>query len=111
MLSPYSAYPGVQRTLNKVRQPFSWKGQTGDVRNSVDSWETTHTEKSDHSLSTGQLQSPAFPVQKWKEVSIDYITGLPDVEDINSVMAVIDKATRLTRLIARSKSVTAVQSV
>ena len=67
-------------------------------------------EKSDHSLSKQQLQSPAVSPQKWKEVSIDYITDLPDVEGVNSVMNVIDKATRITHLIVCSKFVTAAQS-
>ena len=47
---PYSAHPGVQRILHKVRQSFYWKGQTGDVRIFVDSWKICRTEKSYHSL-------------------------------------------------------------
>ena len=29
---PYGAHPGVQWTLNKVRQEFCWRGPTVDVR-------------------------------------------------------------------------------
>ena len=61
-------------------------------------------------MSKGKLQSPTLHVQKCKEVSIDYITDLPDVEGMNSVMIVIDKATRIIHLINCSKSVTAAQS-
>ena len=43
------------------------------------------------------------------EVSIDYIT-LPDVEGLNSVMNVIDKAPRMTLLIKCNRSVTTTQS-
>ena len=28
---PYSAHPGVQRTIGKVRRYFWWKGMTGDI--------------------------------------------------------------------------------
>ena len=54
---PYSAHPGVQRTLNnKVRQFLYWKGQSGDVRTFVDSCKICQTEKSDHSLSKGNYK-------------------------------------------------------
>ena len=57
---PYSAHAGIQWTLNKVRQCFYWKGQTGDVRRVVDSCKIFQTEKSDHSLSKRQLKSLLF---------------------------------------------------
>ena len=38
---------------------------------------------------------------------MDYITDLPDVEGVNSALTVINKATRMTCLIACSNSVTA----
>ena len=30
--TPYSAHPGIQRTIAKVRRSFHWKGMLGDVR-------------------------------------------------------------------------------
>ena len=58
---PYSARPGVQRTLNKLRQKFLWKGQTNDVTDFVSICTICQTEKSDQTLSKGQLQNPALP--------------------------------------------------
>ena len=29
---PYSAHPGIQRTIAKVSKSFDWKGMLGDVR-------------------------------------------------------------------------------
>ena len=106
----YSVHPGVQRTLNEIRQSFYWKGQTVDFRTFVDSCKIFQTEKSGHSLSKGQLQIPALPIQRWNKVSVDYVTYLPDVEGMNSVMTAIDKPTRMTHVIACCKSVTAAQS-
>ena len=53
---PYIAHPGVQRTLFRIRKVFYWKGQIGDVRSFVDSCPVCQVEKSDHTLSRGQLQ-------------------------------------------------------
>ena len=65
------------------------------------------TEKSDHTLSKGQLQNPELPVRKWQDVSIDFVTDLPVVNSFDSIVTVIDKATRMTHLIRCSKTVTA----
>ena len=52
---PYSAHPGVQRTLGKVRRHFWWKGMAGDVREFVESCPTCQLEKADHTLKKGSL--------------------------------------------------------
>ena len=69
------------------------------------------TEKSEHTLTRGQLQNMNIPVEKWQEVSIDFVTDLPDEGGrINSIMMVIDKATRMTHLIHCTKSISAAQT-
>ena len=52
---PYTAHPGVQRTIGKVRHYFWWKGMAGDVREFVESWPTCQLEKSDHTQQKGSL--------------------------------------------------------
>ena len=100
---PYSAHPGVQRTLNKLRQKLFWKGQPNDVRDFVNSCLICQTEKSNHTLSKGQLQNPELPVRNWQEVSIDFVTDLPVVNSFDSIMTITDKATRMSHLIPCSK--------
>ena len=107
----YIAHPGVQRTLFRIRKVFYWKGQTGDVRSFVDSCPVCQVEKSDHTLSRGQLQSTEIPTEKWHDVSIDFVTDLPESGGgINAIMVVVDKATRMTHLIHCSKSISASQT-
>ena len=62
---PYSAHPGVQRTIDKVRCYFWWKGMAGDIRDYVESCPTYQLEKMDHTLEKGNLQSLAIPEAKW----------------------------------------------
>ena len=52
-----------------------------------------------------------IPVEKWQEVSIDFVIDLPGAGDeINSIMTVIDKATGMTHLIYCSESISATQT-
>ena len=108
---PYSGHPGVQRTLARVRKGFYWKGQTEDVRIFVESCPVCQIEKSDHTLTRGQLQNTEIPKEKWQQVSIDFITNLPETSSgVDSIMTAIDKATRMTHVIPCSKTVTAAET-
>ena len=74
---PYSLHPGLQRTLQKVRKHFFWKGMTGTVREFVETCPICQVEKSDHTLNRGKLQPTNIPERKWTEASLDFVTDLP----------------------------------
>ena len=56
--TPYSAHPGIQRTIAKVRRSFYWKGMLGDVRQFVENCPVCQMEKSDHTLAKGSYNPP-----------------------------------------------------
>ena len=103
---PYSAHPGIQRTIGKVRKSFFWKGMSGHVREFVENCPVCQMEKSDHTLSKGKLQSTHIPETKWSEISIDFITDLPMFSrNRDNVLVIVDKATRMLHLAPCSKGV------
>ena len=104
---PYSVHPGVQRTIGKVHRYFWWKGMAGDIREFVESCQTCQLEKSDHTQQKGNLQSLTIPEVKWQEVSIDFITDLPEEGDTkDSIMTVMDCSTKMVHLIPCKKTTT-----
>ena len=108
---PYSLHPGIQRTVQKVRKHFFWRGMTGNVREFVESCPVCQTEKTDHTLGRGVLQSTSIPEKKWSEVSLDFITDLPVTKDKkDSILTVVDKATRMVHLIPCRKTTTAAEA-
>ena len=105
---PYAAHPGVQRTIGKVRRYFWWKGMAGDIREFVEACPTCQLEKTDHTMKKGSLQSLAIPKAKWQEVSIDFVTDLPTTSSgEDSIMTVVDRATKMVHLIPCQKTTTA----
>ena len=97
--TPYSAHPGIQRTIARVRKSFYWKGMLGDVRQYVENSPVCQVEKSDHTLAKGKLQSTQIPEEKWSEISIDFITDLPmSSGNKDTVLTIVDKATRMVHL-------------
>ena len=51
--TPYSAHPGIQRTIARIRRSFFSKGVLGDIRHFVENYPVCQTEKSDHTLCDG----------------------------------------------------------
>ena len=108
---PFMAHPGISRTVNKVRSSFFWKGMAGDVRAFVEACPVCQLEKTDHTLSKGQLQSSKIPEVKWQEVSLDFITDLPRMQSGDTcILTVIDKATRMVHLIPCKETVDAAKT-
>ena len=106
--TPYSAHPGIQRTIARVRRSFYWKGMLGDVRQLVENCPVCQTEKSDHTLAKGKLQSTQIPEDKWSEISIDFITDLPlTANRRDTILVTVDKATRMVHLAPCRKNITA----
>ena len=106
--TPYSAHPGIQRTIARVRRSFYWKGMLGDVRQFVENCPVCQMEKSDHTLAKGKLQSTQIPENKWSEISIDFVTDLPLIaNNRDTILVTVDKATRMVHLAPYRKNITA----
>lgn len=105
---PYVTHPRVQRNLARVRQTFYWKCQTGDVTAFVEACLVCETEKTDHTLARGSLQSSHILSQKWQDVSFYFVVGFPDMGDgAHAIMTIISKATSMVHLIRCSKPISA----
>ena len=85
--TPYSAHPGIQRTIARVRRSFYWKGILGDVRQFMENCPVCQMGKSDHTLAKGKA------------------TIHPDHQRTNGV-----KSPLILRRISHSQLITEIQS-
>ena len=84
---------------------------TGNVREYVESCPVCQTEKSDHTLARGKLQSIFIPEKKRSEVSLNFVTQLPVTKNLkDSILTIVDRASRMVLLIPCKKSVTAAET-
>ena len=63
------------------------------------------TEKGSYLKSGGELQPLEELSKKWNHVAIDFVTGIPLYEDKDTILMVIDKATKMCHFITCAKIV------
>ncbi|XP_075108797.1 uncharacterized protein LOC107762620 [Nicotiana tabacum] len=100
--------PQVQATLRSNNQPSCHRPQkTGDAHHRVKTCQPCHKDKSDHSSQPGPSQPSHVPQRPWESVSLRFITGLPQVGNLASIMVVIDQFSDYATFIAAPQNISA----
>ena len=72
--------------------------------------EICRQEKSVHRLPAGLLEPLTLPEQKWADVSMDFIMGLPKAETgHDGILTVVDRATKMVHLVPVQQTISAAE--
>lgn len=74
---PLAGHFGHVRSLELLRRYYNWPGVSRDVKEYVDTCAMCQRTKVHRHKPYGQLQSLPIPKSPWKEIAMDFITGLP----------------------------------
>ena len=107
--SPLAGHPGYLKTYRSICERFSWKGLKEDMLRHVRECLTCQQNKAEHTLLAGLLQPLPIPEQKWESMSMDFITGLPQVQGRDCIYVVVDRLTKFTHLFAIPSKFSAAQ--
>lgn len=88
--SPLVRHLGYLKTYKQIRERFSWKGLKNNVLQYVQECATCQQNKSELTLSTSLLQPFFIPEKKWDSISMDFISGLPNVQGKECIFLVVD---------------------
>ena len=75
--APVGAHFGMDKTLWRVEQAFYWPKMSADVREYVRSCDLCQRSKPAQGKTRDLLQPLPIPSDRWEEVSMDFVTGLP----------------------------------
>ncbi|WVZ51461.1 hypothetical protein U9M48_002607 [Paspalum notatum var. saurae] len=91
--SPIGGHSGTKATYYRLKKLFGWKGLRSDVDEFV--------KQSKHELvhSPGLLQPLPIPDGAWKDITMDFIEGLPKSQNCTSILVVVDRFTKVAHFI------------
>ena len=93
--SPVGAHFGMDKTIARVSQTFYWPRMADDIREYVKSCDLCQSSKPLGGKTRGLLQPLPIPVERWEEVSMDFINGLTrSGRGHNAVLVVVDRLSK-----------------
>jgi hypothetical protein len=100
--SPVGGHSRFLKTYHRVKKDFFWDGLKTDVQRFVAECLVCQQNKVETIKTPGILQPLSIPSQRWEEVSMDFITGLPKSEGKSVIMVIVDRLTKYAHFCALS---------
>lgn len=96
-MAPSAGHPGVHRTVQHLSRSYYWPGLRQDVKTLVSQCDVRI--KAPRVKPGGLLQPLPVPTQPWKQICLDFITGLPITKrGYTAALVFSDKLTRMIRI-------------
>lgn len=95
-------HSGTEVTTKRIGSHFYWKGMKKDVKTYVRNCEICQRNKTENSLPAGLLQPLPVPEGIWEEISMDFISGLPNSHGKDTILVIVDRMSKYAHFIALS---------
>jgi hypothetical protein len=105
--TPTAGHSRFTKTYDRVKRSFFWDGMKQDIRNFVAECDVCQRNKGETVKSLGTLQPLPIPPTIWKDISMDFITGLPKSGNKSVIMVVVDRLSKYAHLCALQHPFTA----
>jgi hypothetical protein len=89
---------GFTKTYDWVKRSFFWDGMKQKVHNFVEKCEVCQCNKGETVKYPGTLQPLPIPLAIWRDISIDFIEGLPKSGNKSVIMVVVDRISSYAHL-------------
>jgi hypothetical protein len=91
---------GFTKTYDWVKRFLFWDGMKQDVRNFVVECDVFQHNKGETIKYLGTLQPLPIPLAIWRDISMDFIVGLPKSGNKSVIMVVVDHLSKYAHLCA-----------
>ena len=87
-------HPGRDRTVELIKREFYWPGMRNDVARYIRNCHVCQRTKAPRDRYNGLLQPLPVPEQRWQDISMDFIVGLPPSDGYNAICTIVDRLTK-----------------
>lgn len=97
---PAVGHPGIRRTVQMMQRFFEWPSLRADVDRYVRNCHVCKRAKTPRDGTHGQLQPIESASRPWQDISMDFVTGLPESNGFNAILMVVDRFSKMHHYIA-----------
>ena len=110
---PLAGHFGAAKTQELLSRKYYWNGMTDEVAEYVKSCDVCQRTKSPRHRPYGQLGSLPVTNKPWKELSMDFVTGLPPSKYrgkvYDAILVVVDRFTKMVRYLPTTTTIDAAE--
>jgi hypothetical protein len=104
---PAAGHPGRAKTFDLIRRRYFWPTLRKDVERFVANCHVCQRTKTSRHIPYGVLNPLPVPKRPWRDISMDFVTGLPISDGHNAIWVVIDRLTKMRHFVPCSTTVDA----
>lgn len=97
--SKVAGHFGQYKTLERLRQNPFWSKMDEECRDCVRSCDVCQRDKTSRRRKYGLFQPLEVPHQPWRSTSMDFITGLPELNGFAQIWVVVDRLTKMAHFV------------
>jgi Integrase zinc binding domain len=105
--TPIAGHPGRWKTVELISRNYWWPGITKFIFDYVDGCDTCQRHKNFPQPPASKLMSLETPVELWKNVSADFVTGLPEAQGFDALLVVVDHAKKQMHIVPTTSEMSA----
>ena len=102
--TPVAGHRGAGVTYSALKDDFYWPNMRNDVQRYVASCFTCQQNKSERRNPAGLLQPLPIPDRPFQVITMDFITGFPKVRNIDAVLVVVCRFSKVAHFIPTQKN-------
>ena len=98
-------YPGQHRMQELIKRTYWWPGLKEDVKKYVQGCIKCQQNKVQHQKRAGELYPLEIPEGPWQDISINMIGPLPRSNEMDAILVIVDRFTKMIRLKATTTNI------
>ena len=100
--SPLRDHSGAKVTLHRIKQLFFWPKMKQMIHDKIAACPICQISKTERIAYPGLLDPLNIPTGKWKEISLDFVEGLPKSRGKDVILVIVDRLTKYAHFLAMS---------
>src|SRR5579871_6066963 len=98
-----AGHPGRSKSIDLLRRTYFWPGLSADVSRFVRNCHQCTRSKTSRSATQGFLKPLEIPFRPWSDISVDYVTPLPECQRYGTtfkhILVIIDRLTKMRHFV------------